>query len=177
MKLAKLVKSSNLVRVKRLKRKLSLGELAEASGVKPTKLKAIEANKAKPLLEEATRLSRVLGVKVGLLFSLEFEKKKKEKKPARIKAKKKMKRASGGQPSKRVLPLLTLMAGKREPSIQKKVVRLVGGVGARHLGETLATVRKWKRKNPALVKKCAGELRRRHKGDRKAYKLIREALA
>jgi hypothetical protein len=69
------------------------------------------------------------------------------------------------------------MAGKREPSIQKKVVRLVGGVGARHLSETLATVKKWKRKNPALVRKCAGELRKRHKGDRKAYKLIREALA
>jgi len=175
LKLAKLVKSSNLVRAKRLKQKLSPSELADASGVKPAKLKAIEANKAKPSLEEATRLSRVLGVKVESLFSLKF--KEKEKKPARVKARKKLKRASGGQPSKRILPLLTLMAGKKEPRIQKKVMRLVGGVGARHLGETLDTVKKWKRKNPALVKKCAGELRKRHKGDRKAYKLIREALA
>ena len=176
MKLAKLVKSSNLVRKKRLKRKLSPGGLAEASGVKLAKLKAIEANKAKPSLEEAARLSRVLGVKVESLFSLEF-KNKIEKKAAPIKIKKKVKRASGGQPSKRVLPLLTLMAGKREPRIQKRVVRLVGGVGARHLDETLATVKKWKRKNPTLVRKCASELRKRHKGDRKAYKLIREALA
>lgn len=174
MKLSKLVKSSNSVRARRLKKRLSPSELAEASGVKAARVKAIEANKAKPSLEEAARLSRSLGAGVDSLFSFGF-KNKEEKKPAAVK--KKAKRASGAEPSKRVLPLLTLMAGRKEPRIQKKVVRLVGGVGAKHLGETLAVVKKWKHKNPALVKKCARELRKHHAHDKQAVRKIRDSLA
>jgi len=153
----KVTGKKSLLRAEREKKKYAIAELASAAGVSERETKRIDKG-GMPSLEQAARLCRVLGTPVESVFVFEFAR------PAR----------GSSEPSSRILPLLSMMAGKSDPALQRRVVELVGKVSKTDLDAVLAEVARWK--NKRLVAKCLAEIRREHRGSKEVKARIRLAF-
>ncbi|PIN96121.1 hypothetical protein COX86_03970 [Candidatus Micrarchaeota archaeon CG_4_10_14_0_2_um_filter_60_11] len=168
----KQVRRSNRVRELRNAKKLTQAGLAQAVGVTRQTIISLEDNRFNPSLDLAFKISRILGSTVDGLFNYEFEGGKK-KAVARPKAKPPKSRGAG-EPTEKILPLLGLMAARRDAGTMKRVSHLVARVSLKSPDKALETVAGWRKKNPELASKCLRAIRKAHGNSREVREKIRK---